>query len=89
MNEKEKNKEIPDIGIRLEIEDKIDKKEIVGQGVVDDKNIFATYPHLCTKCGHDKAQVIEMGIWYSDEAGVIRFRCGKCGFTEQTKESNS
>jgi ribosomal protein S27AE len=30
-----------------------------------------------------------MGVWYSDEAGVIRYKCGKCGFTEQDKGSNT
>ena len=60
-----------------------------GKGAVDGKNQLATFPHLCKRCGYDKAQVIEMGVWYSDEAGVVRYKCGKCGLTEQDKESNT
>ena len=82
-------KEIPDIGIKLEIIETIKQKEVVGQGAVEDENIYATFPNICKKCGHDKAQVIELGIWYSDEAGVVRYKCGKCGFVEQDKQSNT
>jgi len=86
----EKNKqEIENLGINLEASENIKKKPVIGTGVVEDKNIFATYPHKCKKCGYDKAQVIDMGIWYSDEAAVTRFKCGKCGFAEQTADSNS
>jgi DNA-directed RNA polymerase subunit M/transcription elongation factor TFIIS len=81
--------DLPEIGVSLESNEKIPKKKVVGQGAVDDKNIYATFPHVCPKCGHDKAQVIELGIWYSDEAGVVRFKCGKCGFADQSKDSNS
>ena len=81
--------EVLDLGIKLEIVEKIKQKEIVGQGVIEDQNIYATFPNKCQKCGHDKAQVIELGIWYSDEAGVVRYKCGKCGFVEQDKESNT
>lgn len=61
----------------------------VGKGAVDSKNELAGFPHLCKKCGYDLAQVIDLGVWFSDEAGVIRYKCGKCGFTEQDKESNT
>ncbi len=60
-----------------------------GKGAVSGKNQLATFPHTCKKCGYDKAQVIDLGVWFSDEAGVIRYRCGKCGFTEQDKDSNT
>jgi len=93
MNKEQENKqnkqEIKDLGINLEATESIKKKKLVGTGIIDDKNIYATYPHKCKKCGHDKAQVIDLGIWYSDEAGVIRFKCGKCGFAEQTADSNT
>ena len=73
----------------LESEQNQKQKPKKGSGFVHDKNELATFPHLCKKCGHDKAQVIELGVWYGDEGGVIRYRCGKCGFTEQDKDSNT
>jgi len=67
----------------------IKQKPEKGKGAIKEQNILATFPHECIKCGHDKAQVIELGVWYSDEAGVVRYKCGKCGFTEQDKGSNT
>lgn len=67
----------------------IKQKPIIGEGAVEDKNLLATFPHECKKCGHNMAQVIELGVWYGDEAGVVRYKCGKCGKIEQDKESNT
>jgi len=67
----------------------VPKKPEKGKGAVSGDNQLATFPHKCKKCGHEKAQVIECGVWYSDEAGVVRYRCGKCGYTEQDKDSNT
>lgn len=69
--------------------EKIKEKPQKGKGAVEDKNELASFPHSCKKCGHDKAQVIEMGVWHGDESGVIRYKCGKCGYTEQDKDSNT
>ena len=60
-----------------------------GKGALKDKNQLATFPHECVYCGHDKAQVIDLGVWYGDEAGNIRYRCGKCGRVESDKGNNS
>lgn len=57
-----------------------DKK---GEGAVSDKNVLATYDNLCKKCGYDKAQVIDVGILYSDEDYLILLKCGKCGHAER------
>ncbi len=51
--------------------------------VADGKNILAVHDHLCPKCGHDKAELIEMSASYSDEDNSYRMRCGKCGFVVQ------
>lgn len=51
--------------------------------VASDENILAVYDHVCKKCGYDKAQLIEISCSYSDEDNIYRFKCGKCGFTEQ------
>ena len=65
------------------------KKEEFGFGVKDDKNIFATYLNKCKKCDHDKAQVLDMGIFYSDEDNLILLKCGRCGFSEKIGRKTS
>ena len=45
--------------------------------------IIATYDHKCKKCGFSKAQIIDMGIFYSDEDQLILLKCGKCGYSER------
>ncbi len=70
-------------------EENIKQPKEKGRGYVKDKNELATFPHKCKKCGYEKAQVIELGVWFGDEGGVIRYRCGKCNHTEQDKDSNT
>ena len=62
--------------------EKMPKVEEVGEGVVSSINEFATYDHKCEKCGYGKAQIVDMGQWYSDEDNIIVLRCGKCGWAE-------
>lgn len=62
--------------------EKIIKKQKREQGVVDDKNLFADFDHICKKCGYNKAQVIERNPYVSDEDSLSYIRCGKCGWTE-------
>jgi DNA-directed RNA polymerase subunit M/transcription elongation factor TFIIS len=63
--------------------EKMQKQEEKGKGVKEDKNDFATYPNICKKCGYDKAQVLDLGFFYSDEDNLILLKCGKCGFSER------
>jgi len=63
--------------------EKITKKENKGKGSVNDKNELATYTHTCKKCGHNKAQIIEVGVFYSDEDNLTLLRCEKCGYSER------
>ena len=53
------------------------------------KNEFAIYKNKCQKCGYDKAQIIDMGIFYSDEDNLILLKCGKCGWSERIGEKVS
>ena len=53
------------------------------------KNEFATYKHKCQKCGYGKAQVIDLGIFYSDEDNLILLKCGKCGWSERVGKKTS
>ena len=65
------------------------RKDELGKGVKDDKNIFATYSNICKKCGHDKAQILDLGIFYSDEDNLILLKCGNCGFSEKIGRKTS
>ncbi|HIG92617.1 TPA: hypothetical protein HA242_04155 [Candidatus Woesearchaeota archaeon] len=51
--------------------------------VMDSKNLLAVHDHICKKCGHDKAELIEISCSYSDEDNVYRMKCGECGLVEQ------
>lgn len=67
----------------LSSSEKLPEKEEIGEGAIKGENIFATYDHECKKCGYGKAQVIDCGVFYSDEDSIIFIRCGKCGFSEK------
>jgi DNA-directed RNA polymerase subunit M/transcription elongation factor TFIIS len=67
----------------LKLKGIIDKEKVLGEGFVKDNNEFADYDNICKKCGHNKAQIIDMGIFYSDEDNLILLRCGKCGYSER------
>ena len=63
--------------------EKIFRKGKTGDRILKNENEFATYKHKCPKCGHNKAQVIDVGIFYSDEDNLILLKCGKCGWSER------
>ena len=56
--------------------DKVDIK------VADSENVLAVHDHKCKKCGYDKAEMLHIGSFYSDEDEVVKMKCGKCGFVE-------
>lgn len=62
----------------LSTKETIKKKESVGEGA-EEVHPLATYDHVCSKCGFDKAQLISKGIWYTDEDEVQEYVCGRCG----------
>jgi len=51
--------------------------------VLGDENPLAVYDHICKKCGHDKAELIERSCAYSDEDNINQMKCCKCKFIEQ------
>jgi len=61
----------------------MEKQKERGKEVGEDKNIFANYHNVCKKCGYDKAQILDLGVFYSDEDNLILLKCGKCGFSER------
>jgi DNA-directed RNA polymerase subunit M/transcription elongation factor TFIIS len=50
---------------------------------IEDERPLAVYDHICKKCGHNKAELIEIQPSYSDEDSTMRMKCGKCSFVEQ------
>ena len=76
--------EIIKIGSNVRITQKLKPSDEIR--VADEKDILAVHNHICAKCGHNKAQMIERGIWYSDEAASVVYKCGKCGSTEKVDE---
>ncbi len=52
-------------------------------------NEFADYKHKCQKCGYGKAQIIDMGVSYSDEDNLILLKCGRCGWSERVGKKAS
>ena len=61
------------------------KKDKKHTGIVKGENEFANYPHQCKKCGFDKAELIFIQPMYTDADYIIRYKCGKCGYTEQER----
>jgi len=69
--------------------EKFSEKIKKGPGVANEENIYASYEHICPKCGHNKSQVIDLGIKYSDEDNLIFLKCGRCGFSERIGRKTS
>ena len=63
--------------------EKIQKKEEIGRGLVDESNPFATYQHECEKCGYNKSELGFRDPMYTDEDNLVFLKCGKCGFVRQ------
>ncbi len=57
--------------------------EIRGSGITSEKSASATYDNKCKKCGHTGADVIDVGVLFSDEDHLILLKCGNCGFSER------
>lgn len=67
-------------------EENLPKQELRGSGAVEQKHDPSGFPHNCSKCGHGEAEVIELGVFYGDEAGVYLFKCKKCGWSERQSD---
>lgn len=71
------------IKVLVEKEKIAHKKQLKGK-ISKSQNEFADYKHKCQKCGYGKAQVIDIGSFYSDEDDLIMLKCGKCGWSERS-----
>ena len=57
--------------------------KLKGNGVGSSENNFANYNNICKKCGHNGAEVVNVGVLISDEDNLSFLKCGKCGFSER------
>ncbi len=67
-------------------EEKQKLKEKRSSEVVEHKHDLGGFPHTCGKCGYGECEVIELGVFYGDEAGVYLFKCKKCGYSERQSD---
>jgi DNA-directed RNA polymerase subunit M/transcription elongation factor TFIIS len=74
------------LGGEITVEDNTPKTEIRNSEVVKTEHVGSGFPHNCSKCGYGEADVIELGIFYSDEAAVYLFKCKKCGWSERQSD---
>jgi len=70
------------VGINIQSEEKSNLQEI-GSGVLEN-NFKDGFNFSCKKCGHDKADVRDMGEILGNEKSVTLFTCLKCGSVERT-----
>lgn len=69
-------------GINIQSEEKSNLQE-VGSGVLESSS-GEGFNFSCKKCGHDKADVRDLGESSSNEKSVTLFTCLKCGSVERT-----
>ncbi len=50
--------------------------------ISDGKNLLAVHEHTCSKCSYMKAELVEIGCFYSDEDMVAQYKCGKCSHVD-------
>lgn len=75
------------LGGELTAEDNNPKNEMRNSEVVKEEHKgVGGFPHNCSKCGFGEADVIDLGIAYSDEAAVYLFKCKKCGWSERQSD---
>lgn len=70
------------------VSEKSKKKEKEGKGVFKEAKTIG-YPNICKKCGYGECDVYEMLPSYSDESGIILYRCKKCNFVHRQHDGSS
>lgn len=68
---------------KLEQGIKIEAKENIGTGVIEEKYTFGALTELvsCPKCGHSPVEYTSLQTRAADEPPVRLYRCPKCGYT--------
>ena len=74
---------------KISSNEKMQKKSEKGEGIAEEEGLDTGFPHKCGKCGHEFAEVVDLGIFYSDEASIHLFTCKKCKNTERDAYGSS
>ena len=69
--------------------ERIEKPIKRGKGIAEEKESKKGFPHKCKKCRHEFVDVIDLGVFYSDESSIYLFKCKKCGNTERDAYGSS
>ncbi len=73
----------PEVNQEQTVISSVNNQKVEKITVGDGTNFLAVHDHVCKKCGHGKAEMLEIGAFYSDEDSVVKMKCGKCGIVEQ------
>jgi len=60
-----------------------------GEGIAEEKKELKGFPDTCKKCGHEFADVTDLGVFYSDEASIHLYKCKKCGNVKRESYGSS
>jgi len=74
---------------KIVITEKPAKKKRVGSGIAEEDKSLDGFPHICSKCGYDKADITDLGAPYGDESNIYLLKCKKCGHTERQTDGTS
>jgi len=74
---------------KVSASEKIPKPTKKGEGIAEKDLSEKGFPHICKKCQHEFADVIDLGVFYSDESSIYLFKCKKCGNTERDAYGSS
>lgn len=74
---------------KIIVSEKQSKKETVGAGIAEENNSLEGFPHICSKCGFNQADITDLGAPYGDESNIYLYKCKKCGHTERQTDGTS
>lgn len=77
------------LNLDLGSNEKVKENPLLGQGVVKENNDLEGFPHDCPKCGHNMADVTDLGAPYSDESNIYLFKCKKCKYVYRQADGSS
>jgi DNA-directed RNA polymerase subunit M/transcription elongation factor TFIIS len=66
----------------IESNESINQKKEIGTGIIKEVHKKG-FPHKCSKCGHNEAEVYDLGASYSDESNTWLFKCTKCNHVDR------
>jgi len=74
---------------KIIISEKSKKNEKKGEGIAEEDKNSEGFPHICSKCGYDQADITDLGAPYGDESNIYILKCKKCGHSERQTDGTS